>query len=378
MQVLTGRSPSDGTPLEVTFDNGIITAIRPGRHDDEAWLSPGLIDLQVNGYAGEDVNVEGLGPEMIVSLTGKMLATGVTTFLPTIITSSEVKITAALRAIAEARRKSELVADAIPYVHIEGPSICAVDGPRGAHPVQHVRPPSLAEFHRWQAASDGLVGMITLSPHFGGVEEYIATVAAQGVHVALGHTDATPQQIRKAVDAGARLSTHLGNGIGTTLPRHPNVLWTQLAEDRLTATMIADGHHLPADTLKTMVRAKGIDRSILVSDTVALAGLPPGAYDTPVGGRVELSANGRLSLAGTNYLAGAALPLKDGVARASNMVGVPLADVLKMATANPGRFTGDRGQLRIGARADLIRFTVCEYGTELQIKTVIVAGKEWE
>jgi N-acetylglucosamine-6-phosphate deacetylase len=252
-----------------------------------------------------------------------------------------------------------------------------VDGPRGAHPVQHVRPPSLAEFHRWQAASDGLVGMITLSPHFAGVEEYIATVAAQGVHVALGHTDATPQQIRKAVDAGARISTHLGNGIGTTLPRHPNVLWTQLAEDRLTATLIADGHHLPADTLKTMVRAKGIDRSILVSDAVAVAGLPPGAYDTPVGGRVELSADGRLSLAGTNYLAGAALALKDGVARASNMMGATLGDVLKMATANPGRFTGDRGQLRVGARADLIRFTMDEGGSELHIKTVIVAGKEW-
>jgi N-acetylglucosamine-6-phosphate deacetylase len=151
-------------------------------------------------------------------------------------------------------------------------------------------------------------------------------------------------------------------------------LWTQLAEDRLTATMIADGHHLPADTLKAMLRSKGIERSILVSDAVALAGMPPGSYDTPVGGKVELDANGRLSLAGTSYLAGAALPLKDGVARAVAMTGVSLGDAVRMATANPGRFTGHRGELRVGARADLIRFTLDPGGMGLHIETVIVAG----
>jgi N-acetylglucosamine-6-phosphate deacetylase len=117
--------------------------------------------------------------------------------------------------------------------------------------------------------------MITLSSHFDRVEEYIAASPPRGVHVALSHHDATPEQIRRAVDAGATSSTHLGNGTGETPPRHPNVLWTQLAEDRLTTTMIADGHHMPADTLKTMVRAKGIERSILVSDVVTLASIRP-------------------------------------------------------------------------------------------------------
>jgi N-acetylglucosamine-6-phosphate deacetylase len=375
-QVFNGRNPHDGQPLTVRIENGVIRAIERGTQDDDTWLSAGFIDLQVNGYEEEDVNAGDLDSETIDSLAGKVVATGVTTFLPTLITSSEEKLIAALRAIAAARHRSSFVAQVIPFVHVEGPSISPVDGFRGAHPKEHVRPPSLAEFGRWQEASGGLVGMVTLSPHFEGIEEYIAHLTARGVHVSLGHTDAAPEQIQKAVDAGARLSTHLGNGTSATLPRHPNVVWTQLAEDRLTATLIADGQHLPADTLKSMVRAKGVGRCILVSDAVALAGMPPGVYETPVGGRVELHASGRLSLVGTDYLAGAALPLKDGIARASRMMGGALGDAVRMATENPGRFVRGRGLLRVGARADLVRFTINEAESKLCIKTVVVAGKD--
>ena len=375
-QKLTGRRLYDGMPVEVTVDRGVIQKFEVGRHHDDAWLGPGLIDLQVNGFGGCDVNAAEPSVEEIVSLAGKMMATGVTTFLPTIITSSEEKIKKALRAVAEARQSSWLVAAMAPYVHVEGPHISAVDGPRGAHPVEHVRPPSVEEWKRWQEASGGLVGMVTLSPHFHEAEEYIAALAAHGVHVALGHTDATVDQVRRAVNAGARLSTHLGNGIGAMLPRHPNVLWTQMADDRLTATLIADGHHLPADALKAMIRAKGIARSILVSDAVSLAGMAPGVYETSVGGSVELNASGRLSLAGTTYLAGAALPLKDGVARAMGMAGISLAEAMTMATVNPGRFVDGRGELRVGERADLIRFREDGDGMGLRIETVLVAGRQ--
>jgi N-acetylglucosamine-6-phosphate deacetylase len=220
--------------------------------------------------------------------------------------------------------------------------------------------------------------MVTLSPHFKGIEEYVSVLTARGVHVALGHTDASSEEIRRAVNAGARLSTHLGNGIAGLIPRHSNVLWPQLAEDRLTATMIADGHHVPADMFKVMVRTKGFDRTILVSDAVALAGMPAGTYTTPVGGRVELHPNGRLSLAGTEFLAGAALPLRDGVARAMSMTGCSLADSLRMATENPGRFVGGLGVLRVGSPADLVRFTIESGGTALNIASVIVKGQEWQ
>jgi N-acetylglucosamine-6-phosphate deacetylase len=376
-QVFTGRNPYDGQSLAVRVENGIIRAIEKGKEDDDTWLSAGFIDLQINGYGGENVNAAGLESETVVSLAAKVVATGVTTFLPTLITSSEENLIAALRVIAAARRCNSLVAQMIPYVHVEGPSISPADGFRGAHPEEHVRPPSLAEFARWQEASGGLVGMVTLSPHFAATEEYIAHVTARGVHVSIGHTDASPEQIQKAVDAGARLSTHLGNGTAATLPRHPNVIWTQLAEDRLTATMIADGEHLPDHILKAMVRAKGVDRSILVSDTVALEGTPPGIYETRIGGRVELHASGRLSLAGTEYLAGAMLPLKDGVARVARIMGA-LGAAVKMATENPGRFVRGRGVLRVGERADLVRFRADDPDNKLHIKTVLVAGQQWE
>ncbi len=373
---ITGRNPRDGRPLVVTVSEGLIQKIADGRREEDAWLSPGFVDLQVNGFGGDDVNNERPNPEVILSLTRKMIATGVTTYLPTIITAAEGRITAALRAIAEARRRSSLAAHAIPFVHVEGPSISPSEGFRGAHPVEHVRPPSLAEFERWQEASGGLVGMVTLSPHFKETEEYVRALTAQGVHIALGHTDASAEEIYRAVNAGARLSTHLGNGIAGLIPRHSNVLWPQLADERLTATVIADGHHVPADMFKVMVRAKGFDRCIFVSDAVALAGMAPGAYTTPVGGRVELHANGRLNLAGTEFLAGAAVPLKDGIARAMAMVGCSLADSLCMATENPGRVAGGLGVLRVGAPADLVRFTLEDGGTGLKIATVMVKGRE--
>lgn len=376
-QSISGRNPQDGQSIDVIVEDGTVRAIVQGRAEQEAWLSSGLIDLQVNGYQGDDVNLDGVDADAILSLTRKMISTGVTTYLPTIITSSEAKITAALRAVAEARRRSRLVADAVPYVHVEGPNISPADGYRGAHAREHIRPPSVAEFARWQQASGDLVGMVTLSPHWEGAEDYISKLSRAGVYVAIGHTDATPEQIRRAVDAGATLSTHLGNGSAGMIPRHANSLWPQLADDRLTATLIADGHHLPGDILKTVLRTKGTARCILISDAVAVAGLPPGRYKTPVGGNVELHENGCLSLAGTEFLAGAVRPRKDGILRAISCDGISLADSLNMATANPGRFVGGIGILRPGAAADLIRFTVDRDSNQLNVEQVWFKGIEW-
>jgi N-acetylglucosamine-6-phosphate deacetylase len=377
MYTVTGLNPHDGKPIEITVRDGIIHAMNAGRGHEEQWLSRGFVDLQVNGYGGDDVNMDEPDPHAIISLTAKMIAAGVTTYLPTITTASEAKITAALRAIARARQSSELVAGCVPCVHVEGPHISPLEGYRGAHPVEHVRPPDLAEFARWQQASGGLVGMVTLSPHFAGSDAYISGLVALGVHVSIGHTHASAEEIRKAVDAGARLSTHLGNGMPGMIPRHRNSIWTQLSEDRLTATLIADGHHLPGDTIKAMVRAKGIDRSILVSDSVALAGLPPGTYDAPIGGEVELHSDGRLCLVGTEYFAGAGLPLKDGIARAMSLAGISLGESIQMATANPGRFAGGAGIMQIGMPADLVRFSIEGGGSGLRIERVLVKGKEW-
>jgi N-acetylglucosamine-6-phosphate deacetylase len=373
---MSGRDPLTGSGIAITIEDGLISSIEETDGAEEIYLSAGLVDLQVNGYRGFDLNSPTLSVPIVSSLTRELLATGVTTFAPTLITASEPELLRGLATIAEARRADGTAFACIPFVHVEGPHISPLDGYRGAHPLEDVRPPSVSEFDRWQAACEGLVGLVTLSPHFPGSEEYIAALTERGVHVSIGHTHASAAQIRAAVDAGARLSTHLGNGIALQLDRHLNPMWPQLADDRLTASFIADGHHLSAEVLQAMVHAKGLDRSILVSDAVALAGMPPGRYDTPVGGQVELSADGRLSMAGARTLAGAAVPLVFCIGEAVRLTGLPLGLVLQMATANPGAFAKDRGRLVPGARADFFTFRWDTRKSVVRIEQVWLAGNQ--
>ncbi|MBL8599874.1 MAG: amidohydrolase family protein [Devosia sp.] len=375
-RTLAGRDPATGGGIVITIADGRIAGVAPSRAAGDLWLSPGLVDLQVNGYAGLDLNAEGLDPVTVVALGERLARAGITTFAPTLITASEAAMIAALRAIAAARRQSPLLREMVPFIHVEGPSISPEDGPRGAHPAAHVRPPSLDEFRRWQGAAEGLVGLVTLSPEWPEAIPYVEALARDGVLVAIGHTAATPAQIHAAAGAGARLSTHLGNGAAALLPRHPNFIWAQLADDRLTASFIADGHHLPGDTLKAMLRAKSLDRAILVSDAAALGGMPAGRYTSPIGGEVEVGADGRLGIAGTAYLAGAGHLLTQNVATLVNGVGLSLADALRLATRKPGVFAGGRGTLAVGARADLIRFRFAPGDSALAVTDCFVAGEE--
>jgi N-acetylglucosamine-6-phosphate deacetylase len=372
---VSGRDPITGESLRVVIEDGRIGAVSPGSAGEQAWISPGFVDLQVNGFASHDFNAAGLRPETVAAAGRAIFATGATSFAPTLITAAEEHIHASLTAIAEARAADPVLRRAIPFVHVEGPHISAEDGPRGAHPAAHVRPPDLAEFDRWQSGSGNLVGMVTVSPHFESAPAYIAGLVERRVHVALGHTHATPAQVTAAVDAGAALSTHLGNGVAAFLPRHPNLLWAQLADDRLTATFIADGFHLSPETLKAMATAKGVDRSILVSDAVSLAGSAPGVYESPIGGRVELTADGRLGIVGTPYLAGAARPLADGVAIMASQVGFSLGNAVRMVTRNPARFTRNVAALIPGAPADIVRFYWHpREDTRVRIDAVLLAG----
>ncbi len=370
-----GRNPLTGKFIEVRIQNGIISSVRSKASRDDLWLSPGWIDLQVNGYAGFDLNAESIEPDLVHALARRLLSLGVTTFVPTIITASEDRIIAALMAIREARKQSPLTQHVIPFVHLEGPHISAIDDAHGAHPRGFVRPPDILEFERWQTESNGLVCMVTLSPHWGSALPYIERLASRGCYVAIGHTNADPGCIHEAAAAGARISTHLGNGVSRDLPRHPNLLWAQLADDRLMASFIADGQHLPADTLKAMLCAKGDGRSILVSDVTSLGEMPPGTYKTPIGGTVELTADGRIAILGTQILAGAALPLKSGIANVSRLPGFSLGDAVRMVTENPGCLIGGRGVLRVGAEADLVQFRWNENSGEIEIIQTLVCGE---
>lgn len=305
---------------------------------------PGLVDLQVNGFGGHDVNAPDVSVETIVALTAALWAEGTTTYLPTVVTAPEERIVRALRVVAEARRHDPLVAHSIAGVHVEGPALSAAAGARGAHDPRHMRAPDLDELDRWQEASGGLVRVVTLAPELDGAAEYVAGAAERGVLVSLGHCVPSPEQVHAAAAAGARLSTHLGNGAPATLPRHPNHLWAQLADDALSAMLVTDGHHLPADTATAMIRAKGAGRCLLTSDSAALAGSPPGEYRTPVGGSVTVGHDGRLTLTGSELLAGSGASLRRCLDWARRTLPVPERDLVAMATTHPAAVLGLPGR----------------------------------
>lgn len=321
------------------------------------WLAPGFIDIQVNGYAGADYNDPECSLEAIERSLKAQFACGVTRLFPTVITGPEERITGALRNLARARRELGC-GRAMEAFHVEGPHISPKDGPRGAHPREHVRAPSKEEFLRWQEAAEGLVRLVTVSPEWPGAAEYIEFLARQGVVVAIGHLEATAEQIEAAVSAGATLSTHLGNGAHSVLPRHPNYLWTQMAEDRLAASFICDGIHLDRGFLTVALRAKGVERSVLITDAVMPAGCEPGDYSLGEVA-VRLHPEGRVTLRESGRLAGSALRMDRGIGVLMRLGGLSLRDAVTMATRNParvGRVAGRQRGLAAGERGDLVEF----------------------
>lgn len=379
--VLDGRSIEDGQPVRVTIHDGRISAIDPiDQPSDPSWIAPGWLDIQINGFEGHDPNAADADAPVAAAMVTSLWRFGVTGACITICTESEPHMVRSMEAVAAACEADPLIAESVVGIHVEGPHIATEDGPRGAHPLRHVRPPDIEEYRRWQSAARGRIRIVTLSPEYDEAVAYIKAIVADGVVASIGHTAATSDQIRAAVDAGARWSTHLGNGAHAMIRRHPNYIWDQLAEDRLSAGFIFDGHHLPPAVMKSVVRAKGIDRSILVSDALFVAGLATGLYHLPDGAAVELQASGRLDLHGTPYLAGAATPLPVGIGNAVRHAGVTLSDAIRMVTANPSRLLGlpvgaGHDRLQVGATANLTVFRQAANGFDVEVVRTIVAGR---
>ncbi|MFN0106570.1 MAG: N-acetylglucosamine-6-phosphate deacetylase [Bryobacteraceae bacterium] len=339
------------------------------------YLAPGFIDLQVNGFDGVDYNSPGTSHEDIARSLRTQFATGTTRLLPTVITGSREGMLGSLRNLYAAK-KALPEGVAIEGFHVEGPHIAAEEGPRGAHPKQHVRPPDMDEYRRWQEATDGLIKLVTIAPEWPEAPEYIETLVREGVTVAIGHTAAQREHIQAAVGAGATLSTHLGNGAHSVLARHPNYLWEQMAEDRLNADFIVDGIHIGEAFLKVALRAKGIERSILVTDASSPAGAKPGRYML-ADQAVDLTDDDRVVLAGQTRLAGSALKMHRGVENLMRMTGISLPEALTMATRNParvGRFAGRQRGLATGDRADFVVFDFDAAAKSIRIRETWVGG----
>jgi N-acetylglucosamine-6-phosphate deacetylase len=370
----SGIDVESGIPIEVSFDESIVSVRKTDAVPGDIYLAPGFIDIQVNGFAAVDYNHPATPDEDIARSQQALFATGVTRFYPTVITGPPDDMVAALRNLS--RAKDTLPdGDAIDGFHVEGPHICPEEGPRGAHPRQWVRPPDLDEFHRWQEATGGRVRIVTLSPEWPEAPRYIEKIVDAGVIAAIGHMQAGTAQISDAVAAGATLSTHLGNGAHTLLRRHPNYIWDQMADDRLMADFIVDGIHLDAAFLKVAMRAKGLDRAVLITDAAAPAGASPGRYR--LGDQeVEHTPDGRVVLAGTERLAGCALRMDRGIDNLMRLANLSLCDAVRIATINPAKAGGvprRKSGLVAGDRADFVQFRL---NPAIEVIATYISGRK--
>lgn len=346
--------------IDVVVANGVIVALgsagaAPADHTAQ-WIAPALFDLQINGCDRISFNSPQLTVEQIRHVVATCRSHGMSGLCPTLVTNAHAALAHGFATLARACDQDATLARALPCFHLEGPYISPLDGPRGAHPLQHVRPPDWDEFCRLQEAAGGRIRLVTLAPEHNGALGFIEKLRAHGVVVAIGHTAASGPQLDDAVRAGAQLSTHLGNGCHATLPRHDNYIWQQLADDRLWASIICDGHHLPPSVIKTIVRVKSPSRTILTCDASSLAGVAPGHYEE-WGQAFDVLPEGRIVVPGTPFLAGSWAFADRCIGEAVLHAGVSVADALDMAGARPRELLGlPARQLRVGEAADLLLF----------------------
>ncbi|MBN9117963.1 MAG: amidohydrolase family protein [Planctomycetes bacterium] len=354
--ILHARHYTTGHPVAVTVEAGRIAAVADSDQQPGAWIAPAFFDPQINGCLGISFNSADLTPDDVRTVSDVCRAHGIGAFCPTLITNGFGALRHGFSTLAKVLDSDAELARRMPCFHLEGPYLSGEDGPRGAHPREYARDPDWDEFCRLQDAAGGRIRMVTLAPERAGALAFTEKLAAAGVVVAIGHTAATGAQIRDAVKAGARTSTHLGNGCHAMLPRHDNYVWEQLACDELQASIITDGHHLPATLVKCFVRVKGVSRLLITSDASSLAGLPPGRYrawDTDL----EVLPGGKVVVSGTPFLAGSGHFTDACVANVVRMAGVSLADAVDLASARPRQLLGlPVTTIEVGQPADLMLF----------------------
>jgi N-acetylglucosamine-6-phosphate deacetylase len=346
---------------------------------ERPFASPGFVDIQVNGFAGVDFSDPELEAEKVIGVLPAIWKTGVTTFCVTLITNALETLERNFTVLEEARQRDPRFAATVPCYHLEGPYLSS-GASHGAHNPALMRSPNWDEFSRLQRAAGGKIGLVTLAPELPGACDFIRRLRAAGVVVAIGHTDGTPEDIHKAIEAGAELSTHLGNGCPAFIHRHQNPIWAQISSDRLQASLICDGFHLPPDLVRTIYKAKGIGGCILITDAVHVAKLPPGRYSL-VGSEIELLPSGQVVTADRQSMAGSALSMNRAITVFQNFVGASLEEVLLPATTNPAKLLRHGGicaQIAPGQPANLVTFRM--ESSILRIETVFLRGEsldEW-
>jgi N-acetylglucosamine-6-phosphate deacetylase len=378
--IIQGKIPGTESAVNIVIEKGKILRTDPyqkGSRCDfggtDLYACSGFFDPQVNGFAGVDFNSSRLTPEGLHQAALSMAFTGVTRFLPTLVTSSHERMVCQLKILAEALRKDPLLQKMCLGIHLEGPYISPEEGPRGVHPREFVRHPQWEELERFQEACEGRIKCVTLAPEVKGAIPFIEKAVTHGIVIGIGHTHATEEDLEQAVQAGARLSCHLGNAPSALLPRHRNLIEKQLAADQLMATIIVDGIHLSPDVVKNYVWTKGIDRMVLTTDSMAGAGAPPGRY-TLGDIEVEVGSDRAARSVSTSRLAGSTLTMDRAITNVIRFAGIDLASAIRMAAKNEQKlFPEVRGEIISGGSADLVLF---EYRRILAIRSTWIEGEK--
>ncbi len=370
-KIIEGIHYYTGKPVQVVTDNGIISDVRSVDKitgDTDVYIAPGFFDHQVNGFAGVSFifGAGELSPDGIIKATRELWKKGVTTYLPTLTTHSQDLLVNNFSVLGKTIDDKELLGS-IPGFHLEGPYINPEDGYRGAHPRRYVRLPDWDEFMEMYKASGENIIQVTVAPEMEGALDFISRCGRHNILVALGHHNAPADIVAAAIDRGARIATHLGNGAANMVNRHRNPFWPQLADDRYMISIICDGFHLLPEEIATFYKVKGTNNTIITSDVTHYAALKPGEYVTETGETIELTEEGMLRYPAQNVLYGSASPITKGVGHIMEVTGCTLADAVQMASTNPARLFGldDRGTLTPGKRADIILFKLEDFKVEI-------------
>lgn len=359
---------------ELGIEGPLIASITPSTQETDLCVGPTLFDIQVNGYGGANCRLRTAADKGELAYINRIMREhGVGWWIPTVITNNDETLSTAFKLIGEALDADPDTAASIPGLHLEGPYISPVEGSRGVHPLDCIRPPCWDEFQKYQELSGHRIRYITLAPESKGAPEFIRRCVASGVIVSMGHTNMDREDLRRAVEAGATLSTHLGNGAQNMIQRHNNYIWYQLACRDTFAAMISDGEHLPQEALYCMLRAKGLDHSLITSDCVGLGGLPAGIY-----GSIEKTATGRLVATGTTNLSGSSSNLRECTETVIRLGKVTHAEAWRLASIQPARAMGldQRLGLEPGKEASLTVYRYHEAGPRIEVLQTWVAGKK--
>ena len=359
-------------PVRVTWREGKILSLTKTEEQPATnlWLAPALVDLQINGYGGVDFQRDGLSLEQLLRASRALRRDGCGKFFFTLITDEWPKMLARLEHARRLRAQSPELQDALAGWHMEGPFLSDQRGFCGAHNPARMIDPTPEHLHALRAVTGHDPVLLTLAPERAGAIDAIRLARALGMTVSLGHTDASAEVLRAAVEAGATGFTHLGNGCPRELDRHDNILWRIADEPRLGASLIPDGLHVSPAPFRLLHRLLDAGRLIYyTTDAMAAAGAGPGRY-TLGELEVEVGADQVVRQPGRTNFAGSALTPFEGVFRAAKMLNGPWQECWRRFSEAPAQWVGLRNEIRVDEPAAFCLITLDEHGQPIDVQTL--------